>query len=411
MNILLDFVTVKYRTGAGEYQRRIVYSLIEFLNNNNNQDINIFAVYNSNNGIAYEDLIESNLTSLYSIQYIDISRQSIVDIVHKYKISAFFIACAQYWGGCVDLKNIDCKVIVVIHDLAYEELYHNQLYYYFKFLNKKYFVNLNKSKNFLVNKILNNYKTLKLARWLFQTRNSGVYESGLEYIKPTLELIKNNHNVQVITVSNYTKNALVYYYNVPQERIRVLYSPERLFTTNHNIENKILNEIIKQKKKYWLLLFANRNTKNADKAIEAFNRYSETVNDEYLLVVGGNNIVHNPNIYNVEYLSDSDYNNALKNCHALIYPSFIEGFGYPPVEAMKYGKPVISSNTTSMPEILGDSVIYFSPLYTCEIYYAMTKLTMDNYDKYCNLSAKKYDEILKKQENDLKQLINLIIEE
>jgi hypothetical protein len=36
---------------------------------------------------------------------------------------------------------------------------------------------------------------------------------------------------------------------------------------------------------------------------------------------------------------------------------------------------------------------------------------MDNYDNYSNLSAKKYDEILKKQENDLKQLINLIIEE
>jgi glycosyltransferase involved in cell wall biosynthesis len=45
-----------------------------------------------------------------------------------------------------------------------------------------------------------------------------------------------------------------------------------------------------------------------------------------------------------------------------VYPSLYEGFGLPPLEAMRFGCPVASSNTSSMPEVLGDAVEYFDPL-------------------------------------------------
>ena len=60
----------------------------------------------------------------------------------------------------------------------------------------------------------------------------------------------------------------------------------------------------------------------------------------------------------------------LKNCEAFLFPSIREGFGLPPIEAMKFGKPVFLSNQTSLPEIGGDAAFYwdnFDPIYMKEI--------------------------------------------
>ena len=51
----------------------------------------------------------------------------------------------------------------------------------------------------------------------------------------------------------------------------------------------------------------------------------------------------------------------ITSCDALIYPSFYEGFGLPPLEAMNCGTPVIASNLTSIPEVVGDAGILINP--------------------------------------------------
>jgi glycosyltransferase involved in cell wall biosynthesis len=60
-------------------------------------------------------------------------------------------------------------------------------------------------------------------------------------------------------------------------------------------------------------------------------------------------------------VSDSELVNLLRNARALIYPSRYEGFGLPPLEAMTFGCPVITTWATSIPEVCGDAALYVTP--------------------------------------------------
>lgn len=68
------------------------------------------------------------------------------------------------------------------------------------------------------------------------------------------------------------------------------------------------------------------------------------------------------NILFTDFIPDSQKDWLYKNASAYIFPSLMEGFGLPGLEAMAYGTPVISSNATCLPEIYGDGAIYFDPL-------------------------------------------------
>ena len=77
---------------------------------------------------------------------------------------------------------------------------------------------------------------------------------------------------------------------------------------------------------------------------------------------------------------------------------------------MRFKKPILASYTTSLPEILGDAPIYFSPLYATDIYKALLELTNNNYEFYSQKSASQYSLISKKSETDFKQLLNYLLE-
>ena len=66
-----------------------------------------------------------------------------------------------------------------------------------------------------------------------------------------------------------------------------------------------------------------------------------------------------------------------RGAQALIYPSLYEGFGLPPVEAMACGTPVITSNTTSLPEAVGDAALTFDPLDVDQLASAIERVVSD----------------------------------
>lgn len=67
------------------------------------------------------------------------------------------------------------------------------------------------------------------------------------------------------------------------------------------------------------------------------------------------------NIIFTDFIENQQRDWLYANCSAYVFPSFMEGFGLPGLEAMGYGAPVVSSNKTCLPEIYGDAAVYFNP--------------------------------------------------
>ncbi len=78
------------------------------------------------------------------------------------------------------------------------------------------------------------------------------------------------------------------------------------------------------------------------------------------------------------FVAQSDLPALYRQASMLVYPSLYEGFGLPPVEAMASGTPVITSNTTSLPEVVGDAALLVDPTDTTAIAYAMEQLLDDD---------------------------------
>lgn len=381
MNLLFDFLTTSVITGASEYVRRIFYTLFE--TSRKDTSLTIYGLYDSTKGNSpYSDLSIESLEQK-GIKCIDIKKNDIYNIVSLNHIDLVFIGCAQYWGSYSRLADLQCKVICVIHDLSYEEKFTNDMDLWL---------------------MLQGSKIKFFYNWI-KYKFKGDHHLKLTDFVP--RLLSKNSNAKIIAVSDYTKASILYQLNVPQNRIDVLYSPERITLHQKSIKNDSLKRVIDSKRKYYLLVSAKRPMKNANKVIHAFKKFVQIHPDSFLVTVGCQTASFENQIP-LPFLEESDLMAAYKNCYAFIYPSLFEGFGYPPLEAMRFGKPVFSSNICSMPEILGNAPIYFSPIYETEIFKALHLLSDNNYYDYVEKSLAQYNVIHERQESDLKKLIGMM---
>ena len=112
----------------------------------------------------------------------------------------------------------------------------------------------------------------------------------------------------------------------------------------------------------------------------------------------------------LDYVDRNVLNLLAKNAYGFIYPSLNEGFGYPPIESMRYGVPVAASGTSSVPEICGDAVLYFDPYSISEIKNRIIQLlNSDIYNQLIEKSKKQYEFISSKQKKDLELLADYLI--
>ena len=93
---------------------------------------------------------------------------------------------------------------------------------------------------------------------------------------------------------------------------------------------------------------------------------------------------YNQLIHVFHSVSDQELDLLYRNCYCLVQGSLYEGYGLPVVEAMQYHKPVICSNSGSLPEVGGDFCLYFDPYKPEELYQALVSL-LDSVDQYTQI--------------------------
>jgi glycosyltransferase involved in cell wall biosynthesis len=196
---------------------------------------------------------------------------------------------------------------------------------------------------------------------------------------------------RLATVSNYTKKDLIERYGIDASKIDVVYNGVNdLFQPLSQSEIVRVREFFSDGKPYLLFVGLIHPRKNLKNQVKAFLQVkSETKCDLKYLVVGS------------RYMWDKEIDEILKTSEygkdvvflgrqgldtltklyggafALTYASYFEGFGIPIIEAMKSGIPVITSNTSSMPEIAGKHALIVDPNSVNEIRNAIVNLLED----------------------------------
>jgi glycosyltransferase involved in cell wall biosynthesis len=169
----------------------------------------------------------------------------------------------------------------------------------------------------------------------------------------------------IICVSESTKIDVINILGIKPEKITVIHLGFSLMTYP--------NSFVRHSGRQYLLYVGNRGGyKNFLPMLEAF-ATSEMLCSKYDLICFGGGAFNveelkainalNLNPKNIIQVTGNDSNlaNYYKNARAFVFPSLYEGFGIPPLEAMSYGCPVVCSNTSSIPEVVGDAGQYFDP--------------------------------------------------
>lgn len=167
--------------------------------------------------------------------------------------------------------------------------------------------------------------------------------------------------VKIVTVSMFSRNEINKYFNIPKEKITVIYNGvehiERIKEDNSIIETLgVVGE------KYVLAVSSKNPTKNFSLILKVAKQLEKI---KFVIVGGSNKTVFADtgseklmNVVYAGYISDEKLVALYKHAAVFVYPSLYEGFGIPPLEAMIHGCPVIVSGCASLPEVCGDNALY-----------------------------------------------------
>ena len=360
------------RHGGGKYGEAIFKRIIE-------RKLSFSCLYDSRRWINPEiqKLINSN-----DIELFDVSIQLIQKIIDNNQFKTVFTAMPR--PPFYSLQNV--KVVGTIHGLRRLETPADKYCFLYKTQNWKdwifYFANI-LAPRIIKNKLCDYYR----RKW-------------------------KNPNFNIVTVSNHTSNSIkVFFPEFHHKEIPVFYSPSTL--SFNIIEKKYLT-------KYFLMVSGNRLEKNNLRAIKALDMlFSNGYLEGYRVKITGISSsksfrysVKNKDRFDfIGYVDDEELEQLYHDAYCLIYPSVNEGFGYPPLEAMHYGIPVISSPYTSIPEVCGEANLYFNPFSVEEIANRILQISdMEVYHKQSNIARMQYAKILEKQNKDLDELIDYIFQ-
>jgi glycosyltransferase involved in cell wall biosynthesis len=227
------------------------------------------------------------------------------------------------------------------------------------------------------------------------------------YIKSIAKICKKAS--KLVTVSNHTKEDLCNFFKVCEEKVFVSWQSSNI--DNYALGSSWLQDNILQiyqlvKGDYFIFVGNIEPKKNIKRLIQA---YLVSNVSQKLIIVGSKawkseeeltqlNQIRQREQANrkgnmasqiklMEYLPQEEMITLLANARALLFPSLYEGFGLPVLEAMQLGVPVLTSNTSSLPEVAGDAALYVNPYSVEEISLGIHKLSTD--DEICQQLSQK----------------------
>ena len=192
---------------------------------------------------------------------------------------------------------------------------------------------------------------------------------------------------KIITVSDFVKGEIVDLLGVPGEEVEAIhnsYNPKfRKIEDREGLEVK--RRELSLPAHYILTVSRMEPRKNLEGLIRAFRLLRSRKNIEHRLVivgVNGSDVAQSGGLDEDEvvlmgYVSPCDLPSVYNLADLFVFPSYYEGFGIPVLEAMACGTPVVSSNTSAMPEVAGDAGVLFSPYSEEEIAEAIFRVLSD----------------------------------
>ena len=200
---------------------------------------------------------------------------------------------------------------------------------------------------------------------------------------------------RIITVSNFEMENIISKLDIPRTRMAMIYNGYNDWFKPIEDKDEIYKKYIAESG-YFFFLGNTDPKKNTERTLVAYSKYLEQSNVKRKLLMADldadylNGIIernHTENIRNnivmPGYIVNSDLPYIYNNAYAFLYTSLRESFGIPLLEAMACGTPVITSNTSSMPEIGGKDAILVNPESSDEITEMMLRLetNQDFYDQ------------------------------
>lgn len=198
---------------------------------------------------------------------------------------------------------------------------------------------------------------------------------------------------KIITVSQYEKKRIKNHLNLDAANIQVVYNGiEPSFKKINDLEFlKSIQERYDLPSEFILFLGNTAPKKNTKGMLSAYNKYCHEHTDALPLVIVDlaiENIIKiledidalacKDKIIAQSYISHNDMAALYNLANIFVYPSLRESFGLPIIEAMACGTPVITSNTSSMPEVAGDAALLIDPYKSEEIASALSKITYNH---------------------------------
>ncbi len=208
----------------------------------------------------------------------------------------------------------------------------------------------------------------------------------------------------VTTPSERSRQDILEFFDIEPERIRVAYLPTAatpLTCSQHEGENKMpkildqeaLKKVLRRyrikPKEYFLFVGTIEPRKNLSLLLRAFFTLDTSFN---LVIVGkfgwqsAKDIALLESMFGtawkkrvkiLDFVKDKELPYLYQGAFSLVFPSLYEGFGLPPLEAMSWGCPVISTNSSSLPEVCGESALYFDPYDVNSLQDKMEKMMND----------------------------------